>query len=205
MLRFKVQNIVPPGGKYFYFVEQTSTHFEAYTLEDVLRKVHDNLTANGHPVPENLKALVCDYICRHVPEKFCIGDAENRPRIRALTMFQIMEFTSLLFKRFTVSRDKFFVAQPEAVRRAGICAKCPENNRTICTTCNGLKPWAAKMVANRKTNLDKILGVCTICGCVLSAKIHVALEYLKGSGKTVYPLNCWLADVDNTREPEADK
>ena len=200
MLRFKVQNVVPPGGKYFYYVEQTGSHFEAYTLEDVYWKVHSNLAANGHATPENLKALIIDHICRHVPEKFCIGESEGRPRVRAITMFQIQEFTSLLFKKLITSRDRFFVSLAEANQRAHICVKCPENNRVMCTTCNGLKPWAAKLVSNRKTLLDKFLGVCTICGCVLSAKIHVNAEFLKGAGKTKYPSNCWLheaAEVDN--------
>ena len=200
MLRFKVQNVVPPGGKYFYFVEPTQSYFEAFSLEDVYWRVRENLLANGLQVPENLKALIIDHICRHVPEKFCKGESDGRPRAHTLTMFQIQEFTSLLFKRFTTSKERFFVGQLEAVRRAEICVKCPENNRTLCTTCNGLKPWAAKLVSRRKTLLDKFLGVCTICGCVLSAKIHVNAEFLKGAGKTKYPSNCWLheaAEVDN--------
>lgn len=197
MLRFKNKIFTPPGGAWFYRVPETGVQFTCRTgMKELLPKIRQHYDANKLTVPENLPELVEHFICVHVDESFCEGESlPGEPkRKKRLGFFDIMKFTEVLFKRYSVSPDKFFVKQDVADSRAQTCMKCNQNLLGICTSCTGLKEWAAKLVANRKTKYDSCIGVCSVCGCVLSSKIHVGVEYLGETEESLSeaPAECWV-------------
>lgn len=199
MFRFKYPNTIPPGGGFFYEVPETRTQFEHPDLMAMLRLILAHYRANLLPPPGDLRARVEDYMCARLPDDFCMG--RGLRAARAITVSQIRDFTRLMYRR---ARDKdFFVDQAEATRRAGVCRDCPNNRHEICSTCTGLKEFVAGLLVHRKTSLDKYLGVCSSCGCVLSAKIHVnrdRLRELPSFKPEDYPGKCWLVVEDPSHE-----
>lgn len=203
MQRFKQPNVVPPGNEFFYVVEDTGAYFAHHQMPILLQKVRAHLVANKLPIPDDLEADVEDYICRHVPEGFCKGEPTG-PRSVVVTPRSVREFTNVLFRSLgAVLRGQSpYVTMQEAERRAGICVNCPMNNRSVCSTCSGLRGWVRALVPGKKTELDNHLHVCEICTCLLSAKIHLRLDILKKNvtkaGEQQYPAHCWLnEDADN--------
>lgn len=187
--KFKYKNYAPPGGIWFYVTPESSQYFESRTsLIDLQNKVFNHYSLNNKPVPENLKAIIEDYMCHNIPGNFCEG-GEN-PNV--LDMFTVLKLSELLFRRI-VSRD-FFVTAKQADDRARTCTTCRMNLKHMCTACNGLRETFRKLVANRKTPYDPGLGVCGACGCGLAAKVHIARKYLADNPnkRLDYPDNCWM-------------
>ena len=192
MLRLRYKSSSPPGGLYFYEVPETGAYFERPVFDQLVFLIRDHYTANSIAIPENLAALIENFMCLRMPASVCTGTMEPDAKVfRAVTVPQIRDYTRLLFEKAT-NPGTFFVSPEEAERRAGICANCPLNAKAICTTCNGLKKYAAKFLANRKTSWDTQLGVCALCGCMLQAKVHVSKEALALTQDHDYPPNCWL-------------
>lgn len=200
MERFKYKIFVPPGGRWFYEVPETKVFLSSNDSEgDLLWHVRQHYLANKLPVPDNLQAVVQNYMCLHLPEGFCEGELEPlAKRAAPLTFFSIVQFTQALVHKLT--KADFFVSQEEAERRARICLRCPENSKNLCTTCNGLRSLAAALIGNRQaTSVDAKLEACAVCGCALRAKLHVNRAYIAESAKRLkeYPPYCWMV----TNEP----
>lgn len=190
-IRFKVARQVPPSGRWFYRVPETGLWIESVeSMEALLALVSKHYADNSLPLPENLRARVIEYICCNSPEGFCDG----MPGKKRLSYFEIENFTRVLFNRLKSTKEAFFVPQEEADRRAQICATCPMNHLGICTTCNGLKQVAARLVQHRGVKKDERLGVCAVCGCVLHAKVHIRLNQLPAAEKSHpdLPEHCWV-------------
>jgi len=195
MRRFKLPNVVPPGQRYFFHVEETDTRFEHPVLETLLEELRRHYVANNLPLPMKLREEVVDYICRHVPEKFCVGTSD-KPSARVVTPQRIRSFTETVSGVKTARRrgQDPFVPPAESERRATICSGCRFNDMSVCKTCDGLKGFARKLLGlNKKTSRDEGLGVCYYCGCMVSVKVHIKREILDKSQRSVeYPAHCWL-------------
>jgi len=162
---------------------------EEGVLDVLLERIRTHLRVNEHPVPPNLSALVEAQMCEDMPKGVCTGDPDNSEvEMSRISTAQIRDYTRLIFERRRMG-EKFFVSQEEAERRAKICTGCPENVRGICTTCNGLKQYAARFLVGRKTSLDHRIGVCAKCGCMLAAKVPVAFPALDRTEPHDYPAN----------------
>jgi len=96
------------------------------------------------------------------------------------------------------------VAQELANSRAGVCVKCPKNNRVGDWKSLFTKPAAAllqKEIEHRnklklQTPFDADLGVCDACGCVLRLKTHTPLvdivEHMTENIKNDLHPDCWI-------------
>ena len=179
MLSFRVTRIVPPGGKYFFGID--GVEFEAYTLRDVLADVRRHYAESGRETPEDLQAVVVDYMCRRLPEGFCYGTLDGAPRARTVTMAQIRDNT--MRKAAGCARTP----QPEVQRRAVTCANCKCNDRTLCPTCVGLVSWASRLVGRPMGAREEWLGVCSVDAVALSAVVHLDDKEPEGE----CPAGCW--------------
>lgn len=181
MLKFRVSRVVPPGGVYAFVVDETGAAFSAPTMRRLLEVVRGHLAVNGLACPDDLPARIEDYVCRHAPEGFCMGDPEGRPVVRGVTLPQIREATARLAS--TGGR-----ASPgEARRRIDVCGSCPRNDRRMCPSCVGLVSWARRLVG-ADCPRDDWLGVCSVDCVALPAKIHVA----RVPWSADYPKECWV-------------
>jgi hypothetical protein len=208
MRTFKYAHVMPPGGVYFYEVDirGRKVRLEDTQMDVLVSRCMQLLANNQLTVPDRtvLHARVEHYVCTHVPEGFCRGaHEEGDKQLGFITASQVMEFTRLIFAKakatLTGKGASFCVPVAEAERRAAICALCPKNMTTICTSCDGLKEYGAKYLVDpdkQRTSYDDRLRVCEECGCLLRFKVHVALDVLKqGGGKHDYPPQCWLKDT----------
>jgi hypothetical protein len=182
MLQFRVKNVVPPGGKYFYHVDELNVTLHDASMTRLLAQVSKYLSDNAREVPPDLEAKVEDYICRNVPEGFCFGSADGRPRARIVTLASIRDATTRM-----VMQGGGRVDLGDAKKRVDICGQCPHNDRRMCPSCVGLVSWARRLV-NTQCPRDEWLGVCAVDGTALPAKVHV--KTIPGSPD--YPENCWV-------------
>lgn len=182
MLKFKIKNIIPPGGVYFYEVPETKVVLKKSSMRELLSSIEAHLTANDHPVPKDLRALVEDYICRNVPEGFCFGDAGDRPRARVVTLESIQAGT-----KAAVKAGGGLVDPGQARKRVDNCSACKHNDRRMCPTCIGLVSWARRLVGTECPR-DQWLGVCDVDSVALPAKVHLK----KVAENPDYPPSCWV-------------
>ena len=149
------------------------------TFGGLLTLLNEHYAANKIAVPANLRELVEDYICRHVPEGFCNGDG-SKNATHAVTLADIRTNTQKLM-------DGGLVTPGEASRRIDICLACAYNDRRLCPSCVGLVAWAKKLV-NRSLPRDEWLGVCGIDASALPAKVH--MKQIAEDAR--YPAPCWV-------------
>jgi len=193
MLEFRVKNNYPPGGRFFYEVPETKTFFSSSAgRQDLLDKIRQHYAVNRLRAPENLAALVDDFICRHVPDGFCDGDDDGKPRspFRNLTFWQVEKKTraAMVGRRLT--------APDEAEKRAAICLSCSLHVRNMCTSCNGLLAVVKALVGSQVTNIASFVGACGATGCLVAAISHLAEPKVCYEGSL--PTGCWLAREDGT-------
>lgn len=181
MLRFKYQNIVPPGGRYLVTVHGVDfSHPERHQLK---RLVDLYCKQNSLELPEDPDALIEDCTCRRITDKFCEGHDDGRPRKRVVTLREIREATLKV-----TQATPGFADAGTALERAVVCAKCPLSDRSACPTCTGLVSWGSKSVGNREVSgYSQILGVCSLDACLMSAGVFAS----KFSPIPGAPDNCW--------------
>ena len=196
MRRFLYRATVPPGG-YCYRVPETGDELIAGDMAQLVIMTRAIYVRNKITVPDDLSARVEHYICLHVPASFCVGTyAEGDEQHRVVNAKAVREASDLKVTRLKWGPEKFLAPLPLAEQRAATCIKCKLNYEKFCTTCNGLKDYVVAAIGGRTTTLDSRLGVCSVCSCLLKAKIHVSVEALKAlkprSGDGEYPENCWM-------------
>ena len=196
MLTFVSKMTVPPGGLYFYLVEQTGAKFSHPSMAGCMALVKAHMKANNIPVPPNLEEVIEDYICHNVPGGFCTGSSD-RPRKRFLSFTQIREGTRIMWQKANLKSDEFFVPVEEADRRALVCANCPKHVHDVCTSCTSdfASFLRALLAGRRKSKYDELLDTCGVCGCLLKAKVHLSVKALAVTQKHEYPDNCWLRNT----------
>lgn len=199
---FQRPDSVPPGGVFFYELEvagSSPVRFESHkTVQDLVWQITSYCELNKIEPPPHLKAVVVEYMCDNLPPGFCRQSSSNVRKF--LTITQIKDFTSLIFKRAFMKNPLNFLAPlTQAESRAQICSTCPLNDRSRCTVCGGLLSLIRKLVGRRETSYDPVLGTCSLCGCLLRVKVHVSSESLKLATKKPpedqIPDFCWLHEV----------
>jgi len=199
---FQRPDSVPPGGVYFYELEISGSvpvRFESHkNVDDLVWQISSYCDLNRIPLPEHLRAKTIEYMCDNLPSGFCRESSSNVRKF--LSLSQIKEFTSIIFKRaFMKSPSNFLATLNDAENRAKICSTCPLNDRTRCTVCGGLLSLVRKLVGRRETAYDPVLGTCSLCGCLLRVKVHVSSEALKSATtkppEDQIPGFCWLNEV----------
>jgi hypothetical protein len=181
MLDFRARNLVPPGGRYFYIVPETGVRIEGLSLLHWYNNIVKHYRENDLKVPADYKAVARDYLCRHLPEGFCTGDLDGKPRARVITLQQVKASTS------TLAAGNPRVTVGEARRRADTCSRCPQNDKSVCTSCVGVTAWATRLAGQRLGGLDDWLGICGVDATALVAKVH--MRNIPDNDE--YPNDCW--------------
>lgn len=185
MLQFAHPLRVPIGGKYFFVIPETRDYIEAPTRIDFFVKLRRAYAFANLVCPADIEAIVEDYICRLLPEGFCSGDDEGRPRAKVYTVNQIREATTEM-----VHQGDCVESQAVAAHRAETCVQCPMHDRQSCTSCSGLSSWANRLVGRSllAQNVSaEWLGICKVDGTMAQAKVFAS----KLRGSADYPETCW--------------
>jgi len=154
--------IESPGG--------SSVEFEAYTKDAIILQVSNFYRGNNATVPTDLWSKIQDYMCRRLPEGFCMGSDDGQPRAKVVTLQGIRS------KAHEVARSQgtHFVEKGVAEKRAHTCASCEFNDRTACPTCVGLVSWGERFVGGRKTSYNQYLGICAKDTLLLPVKVYLS-------------------------------
>jgi hypothetical protein len=183
MLEFRVKNVVPPGGQYFYEVE--GMVLQDPTKTGLRTRINQAYAAMGKIVPADIGARVQDFMCRRLPEGFCTGSDDGLPRAKVLTIHDIRKNTDKMVRATEPappSKTKF---------QARACNQCPKNNRSMCPTCSGINAWASRRVGRPNTPAEfSWLGVCEVDGTALAAKVN--RQGLPANEE--YPAECWITE-----------
>lgn len=185
MYKFAMEGRIPIGGRFFYVIPETQLYVSAPTrmgfLND-LSRAYDNA---GLKMPENIWDIAQDYMCRMIPEGFCIGDDDGKPRAKVFTIQTVRDNT-----REVVEQGDCKETQAIAGKRAETCVECPMHDRASCSSCSGLATWVTRLLGRSFTG-HKIsadwLGVCRVDGCMAHAKIFAR----KLKKNDAYPTTCW--------------
>lgn len=212
-------NMTPPG-LWRYRIPEIADATVAwvkgfYAYNDLEAEIHRRYKANGIGVPADLRQLIVEQLCQTLPEGWCndgsllskIGTAISREFNR------VVQGTTTLLD-WWVSSGRRKVPLEEANRRAAICATCVFNAEPAgCTNCNkGVLPNLAKaIVGGEPTAYENSLQSCFVCGCALSAKVHLPLDVLKAHIKPAqlaqFPpphpgfAGCWLRTDESATVP----
>ena len=188
--RFKAEQCVPPGGKYFYVAAETGVYLEAFTKDELLRKLEDHYTANQFPIPADLWSLVLDHMCPRLPEGFCESLTTTQPvGIKVVSLITVRAATEGL-----VQASKGLAPPQVAEKQADICVKCAANKAVSCPSCSGLSFFARKQTGGRHVNAEAGLGICAGLGAYLPVIVHCIAEKIKGTrwAKEPRPSSCWI-------------
>lgn len=212
MMRLNNTTETPPGG-YRYWVPETQRWIpdrqersgNFLSLQDLLAALKKHYAANNLNAPANLADLIQHQMCANLPVGWCMHfPAEREPfepkgprrQTRHLTLAGVLQGTQTLISWQVAGRPK--VETGEAVRRAEVCLRCPENLSVQgCSGCNNPLTALVKSFVGMQ-NLPQIsgLGSCSVCGCALSAKIWLPLDILKShmdeKQLSEFPEWCWL-------------
>lgn len=180
---------LPPGGKWFYTVPETNVYVECLTtLAELVYRVRRHYEQNQLPVPENLRAVIEDYICRRVAGGYCnegAGSANRQP-----SFFEAVAATEKLM----LAARGWPRGEPDVDSRANTCCQCSENLLGMCTTCNGLRATARRMAGRPPLKQAAYLGICGVTACVVEGQVHLDVAKLGewSARRKDWPANCWV-------------
>ena len=193
--RFRDRMSEPPGGLWFYRPAPDAVIVKARTFHEL----EELLRAGPHPLPDNLREAVEDFMCEYLP----VGACARAGKHARLSLQSVVTFTDFmarsLMSRFSKG-ETVYVSEEEAARRAKICASCPLHAPAFCSSCLSLgQKLAASLPAGRRVPEAEKLGACSACGCMLSLKVHFKKELFEPlfSGKKPdYHPSCWMHNDD---------
>lgn len=179
---------VPPGGAWFYRIEPQGINIESrQSLDDVESQVARFYRANNIPVPENLRALIEDHMCQHLPSGNCSGP-DGRPQYEIQpNYFEVIKVLEDTFRGKTIKHCTLV----EAEDRIKICIPCARHNHGLCTSCDGLRASAKAFVKGRQTRFDSRTGVCSVYRLPVNALVHIENPGIR-EGR---PPTCWVRDA----------
>lgn len=151
--------------------------------------------------------LMIHRMCAELHPGMCTGEADGEIPVRVVRDVDIRGWLKAVaaVAKSAAFGSSVYVSKTEAGNRAAICSQCPENKQGICVSCNGLRALTKMYTLWRTTPFDRRLGVCGICGCMLSAKVWVPSEILdkldgdlnNDTGSERFPDRCWRRSSDS--------
>jgi hypothetical protein len=206
MMRLRNKRYDVPGGWLYVTDDQVVISEKVFDLliDAAIRHFKANgrfadapgLTPQGKIIytRQTLTEEVEQYICKHAPIGWCSGDDRVEPPER-LTTERIIAVSRGLLANLTNK----VVPLETANTRAAICVSCVYNSTVTagCWSCNAARSVIARLV-KLQTSFDKQLLVCTKCGCVLRAKIHLTDETIRKINTEPidkYPNHCWVYQI----------
>lgn len=182
---------IPPGG-WKYIQAETGMEIRGGDYYDLREKVRRHRQLNrlvtGPELDDQIQSQICEHMDPAARASWC---RDKEIKIDPSAAKQI-DFNDVKHFLSTLGNLKKFVPQAEAQRRAEICAACPQNIPIAgCTSCRNLVGLVFKVIGQRKTPFDHLLRGCGVCGCSLTASVHIPLEAFPTQPHYEYPKWCW--------------
>lgn len=197
-LVLKILNMIPPGG-WSYTQPENGMLIQGGNYAELRERVRQHRDNNRYQNGPQLDDEIQDQICERIPEPhrahWCIDPASRTPSPVAYRSVAVADVRNFLHTLGSWIRSGFaFVNQPEADRRAKVCAECPKNVEIAgCTGCAHIGPLITQTIGHHATAEDYRLKGCEVCGCSNKAQIWVPMAVLaKGMNSHMkFPEWCW--------------
>lgn len=187
MLRIRMPQYAPPGGRWFYTEPQSGRSLESlHSMADLELKVVDAIQASGFSVPLDLRARIEHFMCERLPDGYCAGEGARLPGVFSISYFEILK--NLEHLRAAAAE---LVDPKTAETRAAVCRACHENDIAMCTSCNDLQGQTLRTVRGRRVLNLPYLGVCRRFGVPTYGLVWAA-----GTWKVDLPDNCWAKPAE---------
>lgn len=190
MRRVISSSLVPPGGWRFKVNDLT---LKAGTFPALKSLVERHYSANGWDFDEiRWEEELCDQL--NLGDTHCGEPPPPDLKGRVVGLHDLEQFAHTATEWFKAGGK--CVPQEEADRRAEICSKCPENlNLTGCWACFAIIRGLTALFG-KKTQYDKELRSCNVCGCTLKAKVHMPEEIMHATPqpRKPWPEWCWMKE-----------
>lgn len=185
--------VMPPGG-WRYIQPETKFEFSASTLRAVVRSVAEHRRSNHLPAGDP-EADIQNFVCASLPKGSgnCVHELDGED-YALKTHFTMEDVKRFIQAAISAIGSRGLVEQPEAERRAAVCAACPLNTTVGgCWRCKGLADWLFRLIGARNTAHAGRLNQCGVCGCSIKAKIWLPLDVAQGVSEGYkFPSWCWL-------------
>lgn len=179
MLSLRSTRYAPPGGVWFYEVDGVRIESQS-SFTDLESKVVYHYETIGLAIPLDLRLLIEDFMCKHLPDGNCVGEGARIPGSVSPSFFEIIKNLGKL-------RGVPYTDARAAEMRATTCRACPNNNFAACHSCNGLQENTLNAVGGRRVLNLPYLGVC-----LLYALPTYGLVWVRDLPETAgLPDNCW--------------
>lgn len=187
MNRFRDPTLVPPGQEYFFQADPEGPVFRDPSMSGLLARL-----------PGVTAAEVENFMCDYMPEGIC----RKTGRFPRMQLSRVVEFTKFLGRTAAAAANDrpVYVSPEEAERRQDICATCPMNVKSFCSSCLGLDMvFRTFLLPGHRTD-RKDLGACYACGCLLNVKTHFQRDLLDSTlpSRPSYPQHCWMHDPNDS-------
>lgn len=170
-----------------YVQPETGAVFRGLSYWGMRDAVFAHRKAMGLDTGSGWEARFQDDLCKQNEQVACDRDKNApRPMSQSVTLDDLKRFMTTL-----VNQRGDFVSKEEAERRAAICSTCPKNQVVRgCWGCFGISKLVGAFLKGSKTSRDTALDSCSVCKCVLRAKVWLKLDTIDNSGLE-YPDHCW--------------
>jgi hypothetical protein len=203
------RDLAPPeltSGDSFRFTHPETMHVSAaseyYTWQE---RIRDHRKANN--LPPISAATVEDQLCKQLPPEWCSHAENNRAWVNTRFSWGDIVTGAVAYVKLAVSGFQT-VSQPEADRRARICAGCFLNvNAQGCGACGKMGELITGDIAKKKTQFDAALKACAACLCPNRATVHFPLEILEAADpndekQPLFTDFCWRKKSSDNYLPE---
>lgn len=196
-MHLKSLNIAPPGSWRYTCPHCPDPKITSVgvTFGQLMQRVQQHYQNMNH-TSSNLMAEVEDGICQSLSPADQVEYCDTGIRQRtSIGWGEIVAFFTWLATWWVGGRE--LVAQPEAERRAAICAKCPYNVVVSgCGVCRqSIGVLRNKVMALSATEQDNNLRTCGVCRCDLRTIVHLPLDTLRHRGTDYSKVPwCWQND-----------
>lgn len=183
--------VLRPGestnNEWRYIQPETTAVFYGLSYWAVRDAVRNHRAAMKLDLSSGWEERFQDELCRQNEEVICDRMKKaNAVPASGITLDDLKRFMNTL-----ISQRGELVDKEEAERRATICATCPKNTVVRgCWGCFGLGKLVQLFLGKNGTSKDRALDACSVCKCVLRAKVWLKLETIDNSGLE-YPDHCW--------------
>jgi len=196
LYRYRDPRAVPPGGKFFYKDPETGMEFYKSTHDGLVESVAAHRKANGRPVPDNLSDIIADWICRRLPDGWCIDSATGAANMNTGRR----TVTELLRRSREAQRAPGWGQGAwNAPARAAICARCPNHVPAVgCPGCVGLDDQLRSMLQGFELPNLKWLQACRVSGTFVAIEVFsdpAPEQPPTGPGRAAYPDHCWKSEA----------
>ena len=194
-----IQGIICPGGWHYPIDERT--RINAPDFQRLVEMIADYRVSNMLPLGDPLKDAE-DYICAKWPH-MCHKAGPNAhvsisivelPKASGIGVMTLVDRMIKWLEEMTngVSMD-IIVLEPEARRRADICASCPNNVKwkTGCGTCNdNIERISGIVRMGRRLLKNPRLKACSVTAMELKAAVWLRKDRVKSDAPNL-PDWCW--------------